>query len=690
MRSTALPRTCLICLLAAPAITLMAGCAGQSPIAQPDPHSVAPLASGDDKGTQAPTATRAWIDTHGQVIVHYLDESQTLAAVAVGTRRDDDRSLPAKANVAVLMPLDPTSSLQIPEADRRPVVIRSASDWGELVRHLAIEAATLVPGDGVVLDVLREDELFLYIDEQGRFQAVPLADKPRAIEPALSLTFEELISGANARMRREMPGAQRLLFDSGDPDYPFVLLFLDEERTLFLRRPPAGEQVTTHSDAPVHALRATYHTLTSQVRGLTTQPFTTVARLLTGVGSTAVDSLPRLRRWDEQRPPPPVADDATPMDLTEWERLLDTLAPNSATSGRIDYLVDGKAFFPALIHAIGAAEHAIRIRLYIFDNDDYAVKIADMLRARSAQVPVEILLDGLGTITGSMAQPEFRPNSASSAPVSIANYLRNGSQVRVRMLPNPWLQGDHTKTLIFDREIAFLGGMNIGREYRYEWHDLMAALEGPVVDELIRDFDQAWKRAGLMGELRATLATETPAMRPSADADHPLRLLYTRPGNSEILRTQIAALRNARERIWVQNAYLTSDRILDELIAARRRGVDVRVILPYYTDAGFIGRSNVLAANLLLRHGVRVYIYPGMSHVKAAIYDGWACLGSANFDRLSLRLNRETNVATSDPDAVERLIGQVFAPDFTRSLELTEPMPARWLDYLQELIADQL
>ena len=42
-----------------------------------------------------------------------------------------------------------------------------------------------------------------------------------------------------------------------------------------------------------------------------------------------------------------------------------------------------------------------------------------------------------------------------------------------------------------------------------------------------------------------------------------------------------------------------------------RRGVDVRVILPFRTDAGLIGRSNVLAANLLLRHGNRVYSYRG-------------------------------------------------------------------------------
>jgi len=79
-----------------------------------------------------------------------------------------------------------------------------------------------------------------------------------------------------------------------------------------------------------------------------------------------------------------------------------------------------------------------------------------------------------------------------------------------------------------------------------------------------------------------------------------------------------------------------------------------------------------------------------MSHLKAAIYDGWACLGSANFDRLSLRLNKETNIATSHPEAVKELADRVFSVDFDYAVELTEPLPAGWLDYLKEQIADHL
>ena len=73
---------------------------------------------------------------------------------------------------------------------------------------------------------------------------------------------------------------------------------------------------------------------------------------------------------------------------------------------------------------------------------------------------------------------------------------------------------------------------------------------------------------------------------------------------------------------------------------------------------------------------------------KAAVFYGWASLGSANMDRLSLRINREVNIATSEPEAVLALLGELFHPDFARSAELTEPLPHRWTDHLIEMFGD--
>ena len=100
--------------------------------------------------------------------------------------------------------------------------------------------------------------------------------------------------------------------------------------------------------------------------------------------------------------------------------------------------------------------------------------------------------------------------------------------------------------------------------------------------------------------------------------------------------------------------------------------------------------SNAIAINHMFAHGIRVYRYPGMSHIKAAVFDGWACLGSANWDKWSLAINKELNLATSHPEAVDELVSRVFDVDFAQSPELTEPFPERWSDHLLEFLGDYI
>ncbi len=68
----------------------------------------------------------------------------------------------------------------------------------------------------------------------------------------------------------------------------------------------------------------------------------------------------------------------------------------------------------------------------------------------------------------------------------------------------------------------------------------------------------------------------------------------------------------------------------------------------------------------------------------------WACLGSANWDKLSFRTNKELNLATSHPAAVNELLERVFNVDFEKSVEILEPFPERWSDHLVEVVADFL
>ena len=181
-------------------------------------------------------------------------------------------------------------------------------------------------------------------------------------------------------------------------------------------------------------------------------------------------------------------------------------------------------------------------------------------------------------------------------------------------------------------------------------------------------------RAGLLGDLGNFFAFIKGKGNDADDGGYPIRVLQTRNFDSDIYKAQIAAIRNASSYILIENAYFSDDRTLYELAKARRRGVDVRVILPMDGNHGTLNGSNQVAINVMLEHGIRVYRFPGMSHIKAAVIDGWACVGSANFDKLSLKINKELNLATSDPATVNQLLDSVFIPDLLVSEEISEPV----------------
>jgi cardiolipin synthase len=388
------------------------------------------------------------------------------------------------------------------------------------------------------------------------------------------------------------------------------------------------------------------------------------------------------------QPIPPLADTGS-MNLAKFETHLDEMTGRSSSCGSIEVLVDGHEYFPRLLQAVARAEHSIDVRTYIFDNDDVALEIADALKRRSGSVKVNVLVDGIGQVLGSQADAESLP--PDHLPVnSVSAYLRRGSAVKVRRQTNPWLTGDHVKTTIIDEDLAFVGGMNIGREYRHEWHDAMMAVEGPVVDELKREFDIAWQRAGLAGDAAFLAANLKPVKVREDCGGYPIRTLVTRPYNSEIYNAQLAAIRMAKSRIYIENAYFSDDLTLYELARARRRGVDVRVIIPAEGNHESMNRSNAVAVNVMLRHGIRVFRYPGMSHIKAAVFDGWVSLGSANFDKMSLQINRELNLATANPDAVKQVLDKIFVPDFEVSDEVLSPQPLTIANHVAELFADEL
>jgi cardiolipin synthase A/B len=376
----------------------------------------------------------------------------------------------------------------------------------------------------------------------------------------------------------------------------------------------------------------------------------------------------------------------------DFENLLDRSGLPEAEPGSLKWLVDGKRFFPDFEREMNSASKSIDLQVYIYDNDDIAVRYADRLKARAHEIPVRVMFDDMGSSFAQTSPPETPAPRGFSPPANMVTYLRGGSPIRVRRTLNPWLVADHSKLIVIDRRIAYIGGMNIGREYFNEWHDIMIRIEGPVVENFQRDFNRTWRKAGPWGDfglLRPPGFTQQPAPVPNSA---PLRILRTDPaqGRYEILKATLMAISAAKKRIWIENPYVAHDDITLALEQAARRGVDVRMLLPARGDSTIMDIGNIAVARRLIQAGGKIYNYPLMTHMKVMICDDWACVGSANLDTLSMRINRELNISFRDPGQVAALAEAVFLPDFriSKRRHLTETQSP--VAPIAETIADQL
>lgn len=387
----------------------------------------------------------------------------------------------------------------------------------------------------------------------------------------------------------------------------------------------------------------------------------------------------------------------SPQPGTEaFEQWLDEQKYPRRTSGSLDLMVDGQRFFPIYMNALRAAKTSIDLQTFIFDNDDFAVEMADLLKEKSQSISVRVLYDDLGSTTAWGREPETKPRPGFQAPEDMLAYLTQNSKVRARNMFNPWLIVDHAKLHVIDGHTAFMGGMNIGREYASEWHDMMFKLEGPIVAELRTIYEKDWKHQAWQSHW---LPFWREKQKPSAVADTsatgrlvPLRILETSSlqEQHQIYRASIAAIKASKQRVWIETPYFSSDQIEDELKAAARRGVDVRLIVPTKNDSPTLGENNLTSAGRLIEAGAKVYTYPGMTHLKLLIADGWVSAGSSNYDTLSLRINRELNVASSDPQTVKLFATRIFEPDFKHSHQLTKAETDAKSKAFSEAVADQL
>jgi cardiolipin synthase len=329
--------------------------------------------------------------------------------------------------------------------------------------------------------------------------------------------------------------------------------------------------------------------------------------------------------------------------------------------------------------AIAKARDHVNLQTYIIEADEVGERLAELLsRKRAEGVKVNLLYDSVGSI----ATPKEYFDRLRSAGIAVCEF----NPVNPLKAPKGWQinNRDHRKILVVDGRTAFTGGINISGVYsagsfgsrraapskEEGWRDTHILVRGPVVAEFQRLFVDAWAQQKCEGPAAGRFFPRIPEAGPWT-----MRVLASDPeaDQSETYIALLSAIAQAEQRVWLTYGYFVPDpTTIETLQAAAARGVDVRLVLPGFSDFWaplYAGRSHYQG---LLAAGVRIFErHDALLHAKTAVIDGvWSSVGSTNLDWRSFVHNYEADVIVL-AEAFAREMERLFALDIEASHEIT-------------------
>jgi cardiolipin synthase len=373
--------------------------------------------------------------------------------------------------------------------------------------------------------------------------------------------------------------------------------------------------------------------------------------------------------WRERRHP-----ERAPFD--RHARLLANALGCAATPGnRVTILVDGPATHKAMFEAIASARDHVNIESYIVENDGPGEELAELLMRKCADgVRINLMYDAWGSWrtparyferlrAAGVQLLEFNPINPFRHPLAWSLHLR-----------------DHRKLTVVDGRVGFIGGVNISSVYSPVsarppsaiecWRDTHVRIEGPVVARLQRLFLDHWRASS---HKPAQLADYFPPLIEAGSERVAVAACDAGRRRNPFYRALLNAIDGAQSRIFITSAYFVpTRRLVRRLMAAARRGVDVRLALPGVSDVWAPLAAGRSIYGRLLSSGVRIFErHNAMLHAKTVVIDGvWATVGSSNMDWRSVLHNAEANIVVVDHGFAARL-EELFRGDAEQSREVT-------------------
>ncbi|MEO8062057.1 MAG: phospholipase D-like domain-containing protein [Pseudomonadota bacterium] len=358
-------------------------------------------------------------------------------------------------------------------------------------------------------------------------------------------------------------------------------------------------------------------------------------------------------------------------------------APPLLTDNGVELLIDGPRTYAAMFAAIERAHDYVLVESFIFEE---AVnghrRLSSLLNdAVKRGVHVYVLYDAIGSLT---TEETFLAGLGDAGVTLCAFNPLNPFDHRFAGLN----QRDHRKIVVVDGKTAFAGGVNFSNAYRIAsrqarrrglsqqnalhegWRDTHIGLKGTAAKHLESLFRDTWKKSECQGEV-------LPHYREAAvkGGDQIVQIIASTPDDetNDIYLTLLSVINYAQKSIDITMAYFVPDDTLENALkAAAQRGVEVRIILPSYSDFSGVFYAGRAHYRKLLDSGVKLYeLEDAFLHSKSIVVDNvWSSIGSTNFDWRSFVHNNEISVCVIDRGFAQQM-NDAFAKDLADSKQIT-------------------
>lgn len=402
-----------------------------------------------------------------------------------------------------------------------------------------------------------------------------------------------------------------------------------------------------------------------------------VALLLAGEKALAVEKIIRK----------PIVTDYGVQDEAFTNTINGLIRPGLVGGNKVEELINGDRFFPAMLADIAKAEKSITFENFIWRTGNISDQFIEALSAAAKRgVKVHCIVDGFGALKFKKRDRERL--RAAGVQLEIFNAIRPWN-------PRDWNFRTHRKTLVADGKVAYTGGLCIADSWtgnaqdKDHWRETEFRMEGPVVAHIQGIFMDNWTRVRSevlhgpdyfpdlppAGNVMAQAFKSGPV-----DGAENARLLY------------LHSIASARKTLRLCHSYMVPDNLaIQMLVDAARRGVKVEIITPGHIDMNIVRRAARSRWDKMMDAGITFYEYqPSKLHTKVMIVDDvWVTCGSVNFDDRSFRINAEANANVYDAEFARRQI-EIFEADKAKS-EFIDPVKFKkrsvWIRCLEHFCA---